>query len=125
MRTRRGRPSSVTPKKSAIFLVAIENGFTLKESLLQAGISDDAYRRLLKKSADFRGQKEVAEMKLVMKARSNLAKAIKAGDMQATRWFLERKVPEEFRRKHDLEEGPLPPITVVVPGSHPHPRITL
>lgn len=120
----RGRPQSITSEKSAVFLAAMENGFTLKESLIEAGISDDAYRRLLDKSADFRGQKEAAEMKLGMLAKSELAKKIKAGDGTMIRWYLERKCPEEFRLKREDDFTDLPQnITVVVPGGR-HPRIT-
>lgn len=120
-----GRPLSITPEKSAKLLVALEHGFSLQESLQQAEISDDAYRRLLDKSAKFRGEITAAKMKLVMLARSTIAKAINQGDMPTVRWFLERKVPEEFGR-HRLEaESTWPPenMTIILPGSKPHPRI--
>ena len=116
--------SSVTPEKSALFLSSIEAGFTLKESLRQAEITDDSYRRLLKRSADFRLKLETAEMKLVMVARSKVANSINQGDMPTVRWFLERKLPEEFGRHADLEEDSWKKnITVILPGSKPHPRI--
>ena len=119
------RRSSITPEKSALFLTAIECGFILKEAQQQAGISDDAYRRLLKRSADFRGKLEAAEMKLIMVARSKVANAISQGDMPTVRWYLERKCPEEFRPKHEPDDVPThPPVTVILPGSRPHPRIS-
>lgn len=121
-----GHPPSITPEKSAVLLIAIENGLDLKEALLRAQVSDDAYRRLLKKSAMFRGQMEAAEMKLVMFARSKVANAINQGDMPTVRWFLERKCPEEFRLKRDHDDLPqVPPMNIILPGSRPHPRITI
>lgn len=121
-----GRPSSVTSERSAKLIAALENGLTLTESLEQAGISDDAYRRLLDKSEKFRGEITKAKMKLVMLARSKLAMAINAGDMATVRWFLERKVPEEFGR-HSAEQNDGWPynvsnLKVILPGG-PHPRI--
>ena len=101
----------------------MENGFTLKEALIEAGITDDAYRRFLDKSADFRGQIEAAKMKLVMLSRSELAKAIREGDMTTVRWFLERKLSEEFGRHNEQEDVWRKNITVILPGSKPHPRI--
>ncbi|HVW67060.1 MAG TPA: hypothetical protein VHA78_05025 [Candidatus Peribacteraceae bacterium] len=125
METRRGRPGSVTAEKSAIFLIAMENGLTLKEALIDAGISDDAYRRLLDKSADFRGQIEVAKMKLQILAKAGMAKKIKQGDGPMIRWYLERKLPEEFvrRSQEGVEDDWKKNVTVILPGSKPHPRI--
>lgn len=105
-------------------MVAIENGLTLKESLHEAGITDDAYRRKLESSAEFRGQMEGAKMKMTMLARSKIAMAINAGDMTTVRWYLERKVPEEFRLSHIDEDLPIADnITVIIPGGK-HPRFT-
>lgn len=119
-----GRKSTITPEVSAKLIVALENGMTLKESLHQAGISDDAYRRKLESSAEFRGQIEGAKMKLAMLARSKLAMSIAAGDMPTVRWYLERKVPEEFRLSHVDEDLPVVGnVTVIVPGGK-HPRFT-
>jgi len=80
-----GRPSSITPEKSAILLTALEHGFNLTESLQQAGVSDDAYRRLLDKSDRFREKITSAKMKLTMLARSKIAAAINAGDLPTLR----------------------------------------
>ena len=118
-----GRPSSITPEKRSIFLAAIENGYNIKEALIYAKIGESSYKRLKLKSAQFRTEMEASGIKLIMAARSKVANAINQGDMPTVRWFLERKVPEEFRLKREPDEPPLPPISVVIPGSHPHPRI--
>jgi hypothetical protein len=121
-----GRKPSITPKKRSIFLAAIENGLKVKEALVQANIHESSYKRLKLSSAQFRTEIEVAEMKLTMAARSKVALAIQSGDMPTVRWYLERKVPEEFRPQigDDGQPAGLPPGTVIVlPGSKPHPRI--
>lgn len=122
----RSARGSITAEKSALFLIALENGFSITDAQAQAGFSDDAYRRKLKKSAVFSKLVELAKQKLGFMARSKLASAIAAGDMATVRWYLERKFPEEFRPSFgDGDSVPgLPPGTVIVlPGSYPHPRI--
>lgn len=56
-----GRKGSITPEKAAILLAALENGLTVKESLQQAELSQDAYDRRLQKDGKFRGQVAVAK----------------------------------------------------------------
>jgi len=91
---------------------------------MEAGIHTSSYERLKLKDAQFRRQIEAAQKKLIITARSKLAAAIEKGDMPTVRWFLERKVPEEFRPKFDPDDLPPPNVTVILPGSKPHPRIT-
>lgn len=121
-----GRKPSITPEKGAILLAALENGLTLKESLLQAEVSEDAYKRLLKKSEKFRTQIAVAKVKLSILAKAGMAKRIQQEDGAMIRWYLERKCPEEFstRLVEDKRDNPLPEgTTIILPGSYPHPRI--
>lgn len=118
--------STVTPEILSKFIAAIENGFTLKEALVQAGMNDMQYRRVLKRSDNFKRTLEIAEMKLTMAARSKVSKAIDHGDMPTVRWYLERKVPEEFRPSfgdNDFPVGLPAGSTIILPGSKPHPRI--
>ncbi len=66
-------------------------------------------------------------MKVTMKARSNIATAISNGDLTVSRWWLERKAPEEFRPQFsdggDVRSVLAPGTTIILPGSKPHPRI--
>lgn len=122
----RGHPASITDHKRSLFLTSIAAGKTIVEACDEAEISESAYKRLKLKSAQFRTEIDVARRKLVIMARSKLAAAIEAGDMATVRWYLERKVPEEFRPQFGDDGTPpgLPPGTVIVlPGSKPHPRI--
>ncbi|MCK5018429.1 MAG: hypothetical protein KAS32_15325 [Candidatus Peribacteraceae bacterium] len=121
-----GRKPSIKEKQVAILVAAIENGFVVKEALTHAKIKKDAYYRKLKNDVKFRDRIEVADMKLKMKAKANMANAIRNGDMRTTRWFLERKVPEEFGRKRleDSNESSNRNIQVILPGSRQHPRIS-
>lgn len=119
--------STLTPEKLSVFLVAIENGLLLEDALSEAKMSDPQYRRLLKRSADFRAKLAVAERKLHILVKSKIANAISQGDMTTVRWWAERKIPEEFRPQIGDEGNPLNGfgnITVIVPmGNKPHPRI--
>lgn len=121
--TASGRPSSLTPEKSAKLLIALEYGLNLKESLQLAGISDDAYRRRLKKDPEFRGQITASEMKLIIVAKLSIAKKIYEGDVKTSRWYLERKCPEEFGRhsKSQEEMRNHEHLTMILPGGeHVH-----
>lgn len=123
---RPGRRSTITPEKTAILLMGLENGLTVKEALIHAGFSQDAYDRRLQKDVQFRGQINTAKAKLVILAKSKIANAIQSGDMPTVRWFLERKVPQEFGRQvmENDESVSHSNITVIVPmGNKPHPRI--
>lgn len=125
-KSKAGRPPSITPAKRSIFIAALENGLSIKEALVQAKIGESSYKRLKLSSAAFRTEMEVAGMKLTMMARSKLATAINEGDKPTVRWYLERKVPEEFRPAPGDEGNgnPLPEGTIIIlPGSKPHPRI--
>ena len=119
-----GRKSSITSEKAAILLLALENGLNVKESLIQAGFSQDAYDRKLLKDEKFRGQIAAAKMKLIILAKASLAQKIKQGDGPTIRWYLERKCPEEFGRQAlEQEDTSYMPQYVVLPGGR-HPRIT-
>ncbi|MDD5469332.1 MAG: hypothetical protein PHO92_00820 [Candidatus Peribacteraceae bacterium] len=121
-----GRKSSITHEKAAILIAALGNGLTVKESLLQADLSQDAYERRLKKDEKFRGQIAAAKVKLQILAKAGMAQKIRKGDSAMIRWYLERKCPEEFRpiRDDGGYENPLPAgTTIILPGSKPHPRI--
>lgn len=120
-----GHPPSITPDKRTIFIAALENGLTITEALMHAKFSEAAYKRLKKKSAQFRTEIEVAKAKLTIKARSNVAKSINKEDPQMTRWWLERKVPDEFGKGDgDSPLAGLPAgTTIIVPAAGPHPRI--
>ena len=124
METRRGRPNSITPDKSAKLLAALEHGYDLNEAQSHAKISDDAYRRLLKNSGDFAEKVAAAKMKFVMFAKDGAYKKIQQGDGSMIRWVLEHKKPEEYgRQSEELHTGLPPNMTVILPGSKPHPRI--
>ena len=120
-----GHPPSITPDKRAIFIAALENGLTITEALMHAEFSEDAYKRLKKKSAQFRTDIEVAKAKLTIKARSNISSSIGKGDVKTSQWWLERKVPDEFGKGDgDSPLSGLPAgTTIIVPAAGPHPRI--
>lgn len=122
---RRNR-ATTTPARVTVFLKGLEDGLTVKESLSIAGYSMAAHARLKLKSVKYREQIEVAEMQMTIKARAVVAKKIAADDLRAATWWLERKVPEEFRPQFGEDGQPLglPPGSVVIlPGDYPHPRI--
>lgn len=120
-----GRPTTITPEKVSVLLTAFEHGFSTQEALQHANIAKSTYERKKANDPKFRDQIWAAQMKLVLMAKVSLANSIREGDMPTVRWYLERKCPEEFGRhtQPESDDWDMRNITVVLPGSKPHPRI--
>jgi hypothetical protein len=85
-----------------------------------------SYRRLLKSSSIFAEKVEAAKLGFILLAKDGLYKRVKEGDGATIRWVLERKKPEEYGRKSEESSFGLPPnLITVLPGSKPHPRVTI
>jgi len=46
---------------------------------------------------------DMCRQECVILARQNIAKALQAGDLKTSKWYLERKVPEEFGVQYNAE----------------------
>lgn len=93
-----GRPMTITDSAITKLELAFSYGCTLRESLELAGISRDAYYRLLERQPEFRHRFEMLQQRMILKARANVAEAIYAGDVATSKWLLEKKDPEFQRR---------------------------
>ncbi len=93
-----GRPMTITDSAITKLELAFSYGCTLRESLELAGISRDAYYRLLERQPEFRHRFNMLQQRMILKARANVAEAVYAGDVATSRWLLEKKDPEFQRR---------------------------
>lgn len=93
-----GRPMTITDSDITKLELAFSYGCSLRESLELAGISRDAYYRLLERQPEFRHRFEMLQQRMILKARANVAEAVYAGDIATSRWLLEKKDPEFQRR---------------------------
>lgn len=102
-----GRPSKKTPDVVTKLLTAFSAGYNDTEACFYADISRETYYRWLQEMPEFRDKIEVAKSVLNMKAKDLLVAAIGQGDLNAAKWWLERRARKEFdKTDSDREELP-------------------
>ena len=110
-----GRPpgSNVVLEAEALLILSLQNGLNRTQACLQAGISRPAFYIELERNETFLDKIDKAEQFGSMKARQNIMKSIDSGDLNTSKWYLERKDPE-FKPKSDLTSDDMPLKTALV-----------
>ena len=98
----KGRPSSVTEEAIKRLEEAFMYGFSDNQACVYAGISRTAYYRFLSKNEPIRDRFKALKGHIKLQARFNIAKAIEAGNLEVSRWYLERRDPL-FNQKVEVE----------------------
>lgn len=98
-----GRPSRITPE----ILLKLETAFSLGLNDEQACLFADklplsTFYAYCKKHPKFQELKEVLKKRPEMNAKTNIAKALENGDVDLSKWYLERKCKDEFSVKQDI-----------------------
>jgi hypothetical protein len=78
-------------------------GLNKTECCEYAGISRDSFYEYLKKHPDFSDRIEVLQSHPSMKAKINISDRIEKGDVEMSKWYLERKNRDEFSLKQQSE----------------------
>jgi hypothetical protein len=102
-----GRPTSVTPETLAKLEQAFSLGCSDLEACIYADVSPSILYRFQEKNPEFRERKEMLKQKLVLKARTVVAEALKNKDENTAKWYLERKARDEFSTKQEMAIGNL------------------
>ena len=102
-----GRPSSVTSETLAKLEQAFSLGCSDLEACIYADVSPSILYRFQEKNPEFRERKEMLKQKLVLKARTVVAEALKNKDENTAKWYLERKARDEFAAKQEVAVGNL------------------
>lgn len=76
-------------------------GASDREACMFSGISPSLLYDYQQKNAEFLEQKETWKQQLAFKARRVVAEKIKRGDLTTAKWYLERKVKQEFSLKEE------------------------
>jgi succinate dehydrogenase flavin-adding protein (antitoxin of CptAB toxin-antitoxin module) len=105
---KRGRPSKMTPQVVTKLVAAFNMGYNDTEAALYAGISRKTYYDWLLDNPDFRNKINKAKTLPSTKAKEVIVNALNSGDMNAAKWWLERKAANEFSTK-PLETSDIPP----------------
>lgn len=105
---KRGRPSKMTPQVVTKLVAAFNMGYNDTEAALYAGISRKTYYDWLCEYPDFRNKINRAKAEPNIKAKEVVVNAVNSGDVNAAKWWLERKAANEFSTK-PAETSGIPP----------------
>lgn len=97
-----GRPRKITKEVVGKLEYAFMKGFNISEACDYAAISRDTYYEKLKQSKEFSDRMERAKTNLQRKAKLNLAEAIESGNLDESKYYLERKCKNEFSVKQEI-----------------------
>lgn len=98
-----GRPSIMTDGVLAKLEDAFSLGHTDEEACLYAEIDHSTLYRYCQENPNFARKKELLKHHMVLIARRNVAMKIKEGNVELSKWYLERKMREEFGTKENVE----------------------
>lgn len=97
-----GRPTVFTKdtlqKLEAAFIV----GYSDEKACFIADISTSALYEYCNKNPKFKERKELLKSTPELNAKRNIAEGIANGDVDLSKWYLERKCKEEFSTKQDV-----------------------
>jgi len=97
-----GRPSKLTPEIRQRVKELLELGMNYNDVCLSIGITKETFSQWRKKFSDFSDLVESANAKV----KEIALKSIRVGeirDWRAGAWRLERRFPEEYREKKEIE----------------------
>jgi hypothetical protein len=100
-----GRPTVMTPEAIAKLEAAFSEDNTILDACFLAGISKDSYYDYLKANPWYSERVEYLRNNTIMHARKNLVNSIKEGNVNDSKWYLERKKKDEFSTSSDLNVG--------------------
>ena len=98
-----GRPTKLNEEIVGKLEYAFSKDFNVGEACNYAGIHRDSYYEWIKNNEEFSDKMEQAQSDLKRKAKINIADKIEEGDIDVTKWFLERRVKDEYSIKQAVE----------------------
>ncbi|WP_024407935.1 hypothetical protein [Streptococcus suis] len=102
MKNKSGRPTKMTQGTVKKLEEAFLRGLSDEEACLYANISKPTLYDYCKKNPQFTDRKELLKQRIKTRAKLNISKAIEDGDIDLSKWYLERK-DDEFKTKTKLE----------------------
>ncbi len=96
-----GRPSSMTVSVVSKLEEALRAGKTIKMACYLSGISRETYYKHMRADEGFSDKMGAAQSWIENTARSRIAKAIIEGDLNSSKWWLEKRVGSEFSNSHE------------------------
>lgn len=100
---RAGRTSKYSMEIVSKLELAFKNDFNISQACDYANISRDTYYKWLEEKRGFSDKMEAAQSHLIRKAKINLANAIEAGNIETSKWVLERRAKDEYSSRQDVD----------------------
>ena len=100
--TRAGRPTVMTEETLNKLTLAFSKGLSDREACLFANISQQTLYNYCNANPAFLELKEHLKEKPQMQAKLNVVDGIERGDIELSKWYLERKNKGEFSTKQDI-----------------------
>ena len=102
-RPRMGRPTLRTPERERVILQALSLGLTRKAAAESSGIAYNTFARWVQTFGDFREEVAKAESRAEARFSARILEAAEGGTWQAAAWWLERRRPDDYRRRDGVE----------------------
>jgi hypothetical protein len=104
------RPTVMTPETIAKLEEAFAWGCTDREACLWANISEDTLYLHQRENPEFIKRKESLKDTVILKSRKSVHDRVIKGDVDTSKWVLERKKKDEYSTKveNDLRVKELP-----------------
>ena len=100
-----GRPKKITER----VLHKLEEGFIMgltdKEACIYADVAPSTLYDYCKAHEEFSERKELLKESVKMRAKINVARKIKSGEVGVSTWYLERKCKEDFSLKQEIKHS--------------------
>lgn len=109
-----GRPTVMTPETVKKLEYGFLKGLTDAECCLYADISKQTLYDYCEKHPEFTDRKEQLKKQPSIQAKLNVTEAIDNGDIDLSRWYLERKNKDEFSLKQEIKADVQDTITINV-----------
>lgn len=115
--TKIGRPTVMTPEVLEKLNTAYSNGAGDKLAARIAGVSYDALNDYCNKNPKFYAYKEKLKATPSLKALNNINKALVDGDIETSKWYLERAEKDAFGKQTQITGKDGDPL---IPRKLPH-----
>lgn len=100
-----GRPSVITPEILAKLEEAFLVGASDLEACFYADISKTALYDYQNANPSFTERKEKLKESLKLRAKINVSRSLNSGDVNDSKWYLERKAKDEFAQRSIMQHA--------------------
>ena len=99
------KPEELNDEAWGAIVEAWENGLSDREASLRAArdsgmfVTEAQLKAIVNRSPEIASLREYLHCELVAQAKLNIANSMRSGSVSTAKWFLERKVPDEYSTK--------------------------